>query len=84
MEIGTAIFVVAIVGFMIVSPGFRIVALSCVGLGIAIFLFADHAANERHRQEVIARQAACKNDPFAHIDVELGKGPCAHIENRGH
>ena len=71
MHIGTAIFVVAIIGFMIFSPGFRVMLawLAAAVVGIVILLYAANTFSEYQAKER-ARIEAEKVEQRRKIEAE--------------
>jgi cell division protein FtsW (lipid II flippase) len=62
MEVGTAIFVVAIIGFMIASPGFLRVVLALGAIIFLLFIFVEQKDAARREQTAAAEQIKrCQN-----------------------
>jgi len=62
METGTAFFAVAIIGFMLMSRGFRYIVFAIAAVVFVVFVFVEHQDATRREQAAAAYQVKrCQN-----------------------
>jgi hypothetical protein len=76
MHIGTALFVIAIIGFMILSRGFRAVVFIIVGIIIGLYGLYNYKASLADAREHDRQMAEdCTPGPDGHVYLPPDMGP---------